>query len=290
MTSPTSKPDGMAQEVYEGLVVARRLREELGLRVVEPVDCIVELVEERLALEVMIAPLGGAISGFYLPVAPVPIVAVEQNHPVQRQRFTIAHELGHHALGHSAAPRIHGEIGASAAGDSGGMPTPAAGGSSALPTPAAGGSQGAAATAAITPATHDAGHYTPRRAPNADERGANAFAGELLIPEEGARVIAQRSLEAPPLDQVVRLSAHFGVSALAAVVKLQTLGVFENEQARVVRRELRAGAHYARYSELQLAPLDDALQRHADAGGGPRCSPAARRAIGRLRAEVDARA
>lgn len=283
MTSPTGKPDGMAQEVYEGLVVARRLREELGLRPVEPVDCVVELVEERLALDVVIAPLGGAISGFYLPVAPVPIVAVEQNHPVQRQRFTIAHELGHHALGHSAAPRIHGKFGAPAAGDSGATPTPAAGGSSDA-TP------GAATAAIPTPATHDAGHYTPRRAPNADERGANAFAGELLIPDEGARVIARRSLGAPALDQVVRLSAHFGVSALAAVVKLQTLGVFDNKQASAVRRELRAGEHYARYSDLQLTPLDDALQRHADAGGGPRCSPTARRAIARLRAELDARA
>ncbi len=279
MTPSAGKPDRMAQEVYEGLVVARRLREELGLQPVQPVDCVVELVEERLALEVMIAPLGGAISGFYLPVEPVPIVAVEQEHPVQRQRFTIAHELGHHALGHAAAPRIHGEVGAATT-----RGVSAGGGGDAMPAASA-----ATTAAPATPPTHDADNYTPRRAPNAEERGANAFAGELLIPEEGARIVAMRSVGAPPLDRAVLLSAHFGVSAFAAVVKLQTLGEFDAEQARTARRELKAGAHYARYAELELAPLDDALQRHADAGGGPRCSPVARRAIARLRAEFDAR-
>lgn len=288
MTSAAGKPAGMAQEVYEGLVVARRLRAELGLRPVEPVDCVVELVEERLALDVMIAPLGGAISGFYLPTQPVPIVAVEQAHPVQRQRFTIAHELGHHALGHAAAPRIHGETGG--AGSGGSKDEPSAATPATIDVPRSSQPCSPPAPTSRTPATHDAGHYRPRRAPNADERGANAFAGELLIPEEGARVVAMRSTGAPPLDRAVRLSAHFGVSAFAAVVKLQTLGLLDADEARTLRRQLGAGEHYPRYADLALTPLDDELQRHADAGGGARCSSRARLAIARLRAELDARA
>jgi hypothetical protein len=39
----------ISQEVEEGLVVARTSRTELGLRDVEPVPCLIELAEERVA-------------------------------------------------------------------------------------------------------------------------------------------------------------------------------------------------------------------------------------------------
>ncbi len=200
MTSSGGKPDRMAQEVYEGLVVARRLREELGLRLVQPVDCVVELVEERLALEVMIAPSAARSLGFYLPVEPVPIVAVEQDHPVQRQRFTIAHELGHHALGHAAAPRIHGEVGAATTS---GSPAGAAATRRRSRAP-----QQPPRPRRHPPTTRATTRRAARRTPKSGAR--NAFAGELLIPEEGARVVAMRSVGAPPLDRAVLLSAHFG--------------------------------------------------------------------------------
>jgi Zn-dependent peptidase ImmA (M78 family) len=277
-----ARPADMAQEVYEGIVVAQRLRSELGLSDLAPIDCIVELAERRLALEVVLAPLGGGVSGFYLPARPMPIVVVEESHPVQRQRFTIAHEVGHHALGHDAAPRIHGE-------------EPAASGAAAS---AAGGDGTSGANvvpdapvltaASPPPATHHARHYTPRRAPNSDERAANAFAGELLIPHQGAKRLMPQWTGEPALDIAVRLSAHYGISAFAATVKLEVLGVLDRRTARDLRRQLAGGAHYERYDALSLAPLRDQLQRHADVGGGPRCSPGARRVLAALRAEFDA--
>lgn len=259
-----SKPPEMAQEVYEGVVVARRLRQELGLKSDAPVDCMLRLAERRLAVEVILAELADGLSGFYLPVMPSPLVIVQQHHPVQRQRFTVAHELGHHALGHAAAPRIHGE-----AATTGPEPQP-----------------GLSADAEQAPA--NAAHYRPQRAPNAEERAANAFAGELLCPDVGASVVLASSIGEAVLDRAVRLSSHFGISAFSAIVKLEMLGEIDRDERRALGKRLAAGEHLPRYEQLGLDALDDELQRHADAGGGPRCSPAARSVLAMLRAESDA--
>lgn len=255
MSPSWAKPARMPQEVYEGIVVAQRLRRELRLDGTEPIGCIVGLAEERLGLDVVLAPLQGGISGFYLPFESASVVVVDQSHPVQRQRFTIAHEVGHHALGHAAAPRIHAEE---------------------------------AAEEEPATAASNAHLYRPQRARNAEERAADAFAGELLTPHEGAKRVIARWHGEPPLDLTVRLSAHFGASAASALVRLQTLGVVDWRGARAVRREFEVGAHLERYAALELTPLDDQLQRHADAGGGPRCAPRARRAIRASRFDFDA--
>lgn len=258
----------MSQETYEGIVVAQRLRQELGLADAAPVSCVVEVAERRLALSVVLASLPGGTSGFYVPSQPTSLVFVREDHNVQRQRFTVAHEIGHHALGHASAPRIHG------------APEPAGGLGGARPPGDLG--------TARPPGVPDPAHYRPQRAANADERAANAFAGELLAPDAGARIVLEQSAGEPLLDRVVRLSSHFGVSAFAAVVKLQMLGEIDREGAAALRDRLGAGEHLPRYEALGLAPHVDELQRHADAGGGPRCSPAARRALAALRRDVDA--
>lgn len=249
----------MAQEIFEGIVVARRLRVELGLADTAPVGCVVGVAERRLALGVVLASLPDGTSGFYVPARPTSLVFVREDHNVQRQRFTVAHEIGHHALGHAPAPRIHG-----------------------APEPAG------HLDAARPPGVPDPAHYRPQRAANAEERAANAFAGELLAPDAGAQVVLEQSAGEPLLDRVVRLSSHFGVSAFAAVVKLQMLGEIDREGAAALRDRLGAGEHLPRYEAMGLASHVDELQRHADAGGGPRCSPAARRALAALRRDADA--
>jgi Zn-dependent peptidase ImmA (M78 family) len=256
------------QEVFEGLVVARRLREELGLSDDQPVACVVELAEQRLGMDVVLSPLPDDVSGFYLPVPPRPLVVVSATHPVGRQRFTLAHEVGHHALGHGAAPRIQ-EITAAELVSPDTEPALAAPPSTEL-------------------VAEPADHYRVRPSSDPDERAANAFAGELLCPEAGARELTEPWSGEPPLDQVVRLSSHYGISAFSALVRLQMLGAFKKPVVELTRAELIAGRHVVRYRELELPELDDQLQRHAAAGGGARCSSGARAVLARLRAEVDA--
>ncbi len=86
----------------------------------------------------------------------------------------------------------------------------------------------------------------------------------------------------------MRLSAHYGLSALAAAVKLQMLGQLDQSQLDALRARLAAGEHLTRYDALQLSPVDDELQRHAGAGGGVRCTPTSRATLRRLRLEADA--
>ncbi|WP_018275153.1 ImmA/IrrE family metallo-endopeptidase [Teredinibacter turnerae] len=74
---------------------ARKLLEQSGITSA-PVD--VELVAKTLGIEIQFDDLDDDVSGF-LSVEPGRSVAViNQNHHSNRQRFTIAHELGHYVL------------------------------------------------------------------------------------------------------------------------------------------------------------------------------------------------
>lgn len=263
MRTPSPKRRRVSQEVREGLAVAQTLRDELGLRDDEPVSCIVEIAEERLGLDVVIAPLRDAVSGFYLPVPPRGVIVVSNEHPVSRQRFTVAHEIAHCAMGHGASPRIM----------------------EASRSPDAPPSQPAVvASAAVAPDSH----YTPQKSSDPNERAANAFAGELLVPSAGAALVAADWAGQAPLDQVVRLSSHFGISAFAATVKFQMLDLFDADTLAAVRSQLRTLDHITRYDELDLPALDDALHRHRVSGARVRCSPRARTVLATLRGEADA--
>ncbi len=76
---------------------AERLVVECGVSTV-PVDVVA--VARHLQLRVVPTPLGGDISGLLLTRDGVSTICVEENHHEHRQRFTIAHEIGHHVLGH----------------------------------------------------------------------------------------------------------------------------------------------------------------------------------------------
>lgn len=109
-----------------------------------------------------------------------------------------------------------------------------------------------------------AGHTTDSR-----EVQANAFAAELLAPAAGVRAaVAGRE---PTLDDVVLIAAHYGISAIAAVYRLDTLGL--SRRAGVLKREVEDGLVEAVWARLAPAVVDDALAA-LRAEDLPRLSPA----------------
>jgi Zn-dependent peptidase ImmA (M78 family) len=76
---------------------AEKLVRELGIKV-PPVD--VTDVAKRLGIQVKQADFGDDLSGVLVRKDGVAIIGVHWAHAKNRQRFTIAHELGHHVLGH----------------------------------------------------------------------------------------------------------------------------------------------------------------------------------------------
>ena len=64
-----------------------------------PFACVLSAVEEHLGVEVIIAQLGPGIAGLYSPIRGGVLLVNGKDTPVRR-RFTLAHELGHHCLGH----------------------------------------------------------------------------------------------------------------------------------------------------------------------------------------------
>jgi Zn-dependent peptidase ImmA (M78 family) len=85
----------------QGIRAARAARADLGLTLEEPLDDVLEAVE-RLAPPVAVLNLPESVAGAYLCRPGGRVVFVNRVHAVQRQRFTLAHELGHHRLDHPA--------------------------------------------------------------------------------------------------------------------------------------------------------------------------------------------
>jgi Zn-dependent peptidase ImmA (M78 family) len=79
---------------------ARRVRTELGLTLTDPISDVLELVESD-GMGVAILDLGDGVAGAYLRPLGAALAFVNGADPPQRQRFTLAHEYGHHRLGHA---------------------------------------------------------------------------------------------------------------------------------------------------------------------------------------------
>src|SRR4051812_8074205 len=71
---------------------AREAREELGLDPVAPLHCLLDCVEHRAALPVIVAALADGVAG---ACTAGPLLWVNGAQAAVRQRFTLAHELGH---------------------------------------------------------------------------------------------------------------------------------------------------------------------------------------------------
>lgn len=79
---------------------AREAREALGLDPAAPLPCLLDVVEEAAELPVVIATLHVGLAGACVPLGDTRLLFVNGTEPRVRQRFTLAHELGHHWCGH----------------------------------------------------------------------------------------------------------------------------------------------------------------------------------------------
>jgi Zn-dependent peptidase ImmA (M78 family) len=81
---------------------ARGAREHLGLDADAPVACVLTLVEQRAGLPVVVGCLPEHVAGALWRDGADAIVWVNGVQAVERQRFTLAHELGHVYCRHEA--------------------------------------------------------------------------------------------------------------------------------------------------------------------------------------------
>jgi Zn-dependent peptidase ImmA (M78 family) len=79
---------------------ARQCREELGLAPDEPLDCLLTVVEQRAGIPVAVVEIADGFAGAYLRRGSHAVVFVHAPDWPTRKRFSLAHELGHHRLGH----------------------------------------------------------------------------------------------------------------------------------------------------------------------------------------------
>jgi len=85
---------------------------------------------------------------------------------------------------------------------------------------------------------------------------ANAFAGELLMPEEAVvRWVRERGAASLMLGDVVELAVAFGVSAIVACYRLEEVGA--PMDAERVKREIDDGLHLEAFERGE--PYDDSL-------------------------------
>ena len=160
---------------------ARALLQEFR---VEAAPVPVERIARSLRVRVDYAPLDGDLSGLAHIRDGVPIVGINALHPPNRQRFTMAHELGH--------VRLHrNELEQAVHVDRGSLRRD---GTSALGV-------------------------------DATEIEANAFASELLMPEDLLKVeLEGRSIDLEDDQAISALAKRFKVSEAAMRVRLTSLG------------------------------------------------------------------
>jgi Zn-dependent peptidase ImmA (M78 family) len=91
-----------ASHIAAAAAEARVARQELGLGLDQPVHDILRVIEETQRLPVSVLRLGEGVAGAYIVRRSRPFIFLNGAQPVTRQRFTLAHELGHHRLGHAA--------------------------------------------------------------------------------------------------------------------------------------------------------------------------------------------
>src|SRR3954447_21746265 len=87
-----------------------------------------------------------------------------------------------------------------------------------------------------------------------EEVEANAFAATFLAPADGVRAMVDGE---PDLEDVVRVGARFGISAIAALYRFKTLELVGAARADRLHAEIEDGLHVALWDHLGLEPMDD---------------------------------
>jgi Zn-dependent peptidase ImmA (M78 family) len=164
--------------------IAERLVDRLSVTS-PPVD--VDRLATELGLGVIRTDLGSEVSGLLVTNAQCTYVCVHEGHHKNRQRFTIAHEIGHFVLRHQFETGAHVHV------DRGNFIS----------------QRGPRASAGV----------------DLKEIEANQFAASLLMPSKLVREKAL-AIGGPLLDQdVVTLARMFVVSEQAMTIRLTTLGL-----------------------------------------------------------------
>ncbi len=200
---------------------ARETRAALGVPPGAPVRCVLSLVERQMRVPVVIAALPTNIAGCCWRDGDRAVLWVNGTHAPTRQRFTLAHELGHLRCRHDGAVPVETFV------TLGGMST------------------------------------------DSREVQANAFAAELLAPAKG--VTAMVNGGDPALEDVVRVAAAFGISTIAALYRLNSLGL--TKCYGPLAAAVADGEQEAAWKRLHAVPVRDAIAaiRRLDL---PRFSPA----------------
>jgi len=132
--------------------------------------------------------LGSDVSALLVTSGPKIAIGIHKGHSKTRQRFSLAHEIGHFVLRHQFEAGEHVHV------DSGRLIS----------------ARSASASAGLDP----------------KEVEANQFAAELLMPVKLIRMHASRFGEGPVLEhEVARLAREFAVSQQAMTIRLSTLGL-----------------------------------------------------------------
>lgn len=104
-------PELTDPHIEQAVAAAHVARADLGLPPNGPIDRdLVALAEDGLGLAVVLAPLPKKIAGVYMRKRGRHIVFVRATDYPTRQRFTLAHEIGHHRLGHGGRIDVEADV------------------------------------------------------------------------------------------------------------------------------------------------------------------------------------
>jgi Zn-dependent peptidase ImmA (M78 family) len=81
---------------------ARQARADLGYTREGPLPDLLEAIEERGGANVVVLDLPQGVAGAYVARESCPLLFVNGHQALSRQRFTLAHEFGHHRMAHAS--------------------------------------------------------------------------------------------------------------------------------------------------------------------------------------------
>jgi Zn-dependent peptidase ImmA (M78 family) len=187
----------------------REARAALELDPNAPIGCLLDVVEGSLGWPVVVREMPEDVAGACWREDDNVVLHVNARHAWVRQRFTLAHEVGHAWCGHDGKLEVD-----SVKTISGGTTTP----------------------------------Y---------EVQANAFAAELLLPKAAVEALG---LEEPTLEEVVRIAAVYGVSAIVVLIRFRQAKRVSDERYELLKGEIDEQLHLPLYEAADIPMVDERLR------------------------------